>query len=442
MKKKISTIQILRAVSQLVFLFILPALVGLAFGEMKALYIGIINGTLSFTSILSSFGILIALIPITMLFGRFFCGWVCAFGALNDLIYAVSQKIFKMKFKVSPRLDSVLKYIKYIILVFIIVVIWTLSSTVFDSLSPWSAFGNITDIPDALTEYSIGFIVLAVVMVGALFIERFFCRYLCPLGAVLAVLSRFRLFNISKPGGKCEKCRICTNNCAMGIELYKTDKVISGECINCFKCLDACPRNNTQASIYGEDINPTLASAAAITIFTGVYAGTSMINGLIGSLDTSKYTTTQSTDSESSESSSTANYYNNSQSSTSTQGNGSTTSSAAGNTTDSSSSSSEQSTASSTTSTDVTYKDGTYTGTARGYHPGLTVSVTVTNGKIAKIEITSHNESKGFYERAFSVVPQEIIDEQSTSVDAVSGATRSSNGIMNAVANALQNAKA
>lgn len=427
MKKKVSIVQLLRALSQLVFLFVLPALVGLAFGQMKTMYSMIINGTITTTEMVTRFAVLFALVPITIFLGRFFCGWICSFGALNDFVFAISQRVFKTKFRIRPRVDGVLKYLKYIILAFIIVVIWTMGSTTFDNLSPWTSLEALTDFPSSITENVIGFIILALVVVGAFFIERFFCRYLCPLGAVLSLLSRFRLFNISKPRTKCGACRICTNNCPMGIEMYKTDKITSGECINCFKCLSVCPRKNTEASICGEEINPTLASAVAITVFTGIYSVTNMVSGLIGRESVTNVAATQSitTSSVKSGAGTTSNTSNNSN-----------------NTVSAETTSSTNITTTSQTETADTYKDGTYTGTARGYKPGLTVSVTVSNGKVSDIEITSHNESKGFYEEPFEVVPQEIIDSQSTKVDAVSGATRSSVGIMNAVANALQGAKA
>jgi uncharacterized protein with FMN-binding domain len=86
------------------------------------------------------------------------------------------------------------------------------------------------------------------------------------------------------------------------------------------------------------------------------------------------------------------------------------------------------------------YKDGTYTGQATGYRPGLEVSVTVKNNKIENIQIINSNDTPRFFSRAANAVPQEIIDNQSVQVDAVSRATRSSNGIMEAVSNALSNA--
>lgn len=86
------------------------------------------------------------------------------------------------------------------------------------------------------------------------------------------------------------------------------------------------------------------------------------------------------------------------------------------------------------------YSDGTYEGEASGYAPNIKVDVVVSNSKISDIQITSHNETPGFYEKAFEQVPSEIIKSQSTKVDTVSGATYSSVGIINAVNNALKGA--
>jgi uncharacterized protein with FMN-binding domain len=86
-------------------------------------------------------------------------------------------------------------------------------------------------------------------------------------------------------------------------------------------------------------------------------------------------------------------------------------------------------------------KDGTYSGEAQGYRPGLTVSVVVKDGAVASIEVTGHNEvNKRFYSRPISIVPQEIIDSQTTDVDTVTGSTCTSAGIINAVNNALSKA--
>ena len=83
-------------------------------------------------------------------------------------------------------------------------------------------------------------------------------------------------------------------------------------------------------------------------------------------------------------------------------------------------------------------KDGTYEGEATGYKPGLTVSVTIKDNVISSIKITDHNEENSrYYAKAMDTVPGEIIDNQSLDVDAVTGATFTSIGIINAVNDAL-----
>lgn len=86
-------------------------------------------------------------------------------------------------------------------------------------------------------------------------------------------------------------------------------------------------------------------------------------------------------------------------------------------------------------------RDGTYTGTAQGFRPGLTVSVVVKDNRIASVAVISHNEvNQRFYGRAMQVMPQRIVGQQSLAVDTVAGATRTSRGIIDATRSALRKA--
>lgn len=86
------------------------------------------------------------------------------------------------------------------------------------------------------------------------------------------------------------------------------------------------------------------------------------------------------------------------------------------------------------------YKDGTYSGSGSGFSGTLQVSVQISNDVITSITVTSHNETQGFADRAIEEMPSKILSNQSTSVDVISGATYTSNGIINAVNNALSKA--
>lgn len=390
MVKKIKKIQIFRHIVQAILFFLLPGLYMLAFSEFKKIYEMIIDGNFHFIQNFPSLTEFITVIVLTILLGRFFCGWFCAFGTYNDWIHLISKNIFKINFQVNDKVDSILKYVKYVILLILLIVVCTMGSNIFNNTSPWDAFAQITDFSYVLSQLTIGFILLLLITIGAFFVERFFCRYLCPLGAIFTIFSKISIFKISKPNDKCGKCSICTNNCSMGLPLYKVNAARGGECINCLKCVDVCPRKNTQANVLGEDINPALASSVAIATFAGVYGFNNFASTVL---------------------------------------------------TDSGLASTSSVVASSVNSPSEKYKDGTYTGTGTGFRGGTTkVSVIISNGKISSITTVSHQDTPDFYERVINTITKKIISTQSTSVDTISGATYSSKGIIEAVQDALNQA--
>ncbi|OOM82226.1 putative electron transport protein YccM [Clostridium puniceum] len=392
MNKKIKKSQVLRHVIQFILFLTLPGLYAMTFSEVKTVYQIIIKGNFNFIQAFPSLVEFTAVMVLTIVMGRWFCGWLCAFGAYNDLVYFISKKIFKSKFKVDEKVDSILKYAKYVILVLIIIISWTIGSSILESTSPWDAFGQITDISNIFSSLLIGLILLVLITIGAAFIERFFCRYLCPLGAIFSIISKIGIVKINKPKADCGKCRACTINCSMGLNLYKVDEVRGGDCINCLKCTEVCPRSNANVNILGQDVNQNLAGSVAMATILGVYG--------LSNFGANALTNSGVISNQTGISSSTA------------------------------------------LNSAAEYKDGTYTGSGIGFKGRTTkVSVTIADGKIIKIETLSYGDDRQYYEKAGDGVTKSIISKQSTLVDTVSGATYSSKGIMSAVANALNQAK-
>jgi len=392
--KKNTVLQLSRVLIQIMFFILLPSLYIQTLNGIKQIYLAVINQSFGST-LLPQLIEVIAIIPITILLGRFFCGWMCGFGSFTDFIYLISRKVFKNKFKVNKQVDKLLKYIKYVVLIVLIVAVWNLNITILNTASPWDVFGMLVTIgrmPDfsyVIANLLIGFIIFIGILMGSALIERFFCRYLCPMGAVFAIVSKLRIGKIVKPRDKCGNCRICTNNCAMGIPLYETDVINSAECINCMKCVTACPRGNASYAIASNDVRPLLVSAVSVAVILGSYYSVDLAVNAAGNNFT---TISQTTDQ--------------------------------------------------LTSVNKLYNDGTYEGTGTGFRRATTtVSVTIKNDKITNISTVSYGDDKPFYDRAYTNVSQEIISDQSSDVDAVSGATFSSNGIMEAVADALSQAK-
>lgn len=476
--KKINKIKVFRLIVQVLSFALLPYLFSLTFSELKQVYKILVIDKANLITILPQFVETFVIIGVTVLLGRFFCGWLCAFGSVNDFLYALAGKLIKKRLRLHPMVDMALKSLKFIILIFIIAAIWTKGNSIYNAYNPWDAFAGLLDFPQVFYDYTIGIIVLSFIFIGAMLVERFFCRYLCPLGAIFVPISALRILRIGKPTDKCGSCRECTKACSMGILMYKTNKVNSCECINCYKCVDACPRANANAAIGGLKLDPVLAGSFAVSAFVGIYSASGL------ELPTSQVATKAAVSSaitptpglmladRSSESpalitpsnqititpsqaSERANTHkppvavaaepNDKKTSTIAlpiQGNNTAAQSVA-----------IPSTVPKIAPTDkpITniaipvpknnkYKDGTYIGTGRGYRPGLQVSVTVKNDRILSVQILSDNETPAYANRPFSVVPQSIISSQSVKVNAVSGATRTSEGIKQAVADALSKA--
>lgn len=234
--------------------------------------------------------------------------------------------------------------------------------------------GNFSIISSAIP--TVGFAVLLAIVVGSLFVERFFCRYLCPLGALFAVVSRKRFYKIRRQSDSCTNCGLCTRACSMGIRIPEKNAVMSGECIQCMQCLSICPRESLSASPAGAIAGT--AAAAAI-------GGTVIVGNLISFPVTETISDQQVTEKRE-------------------KGD---------------------------------YKDGVYTGVGEGFRGTTEVQVTVEDGYIADITILSFRDDREFFHKAQSAVINAILTEQTADVSTVSGATFSSNSIMDAVADAL-----
>lgn len=397
-KKKQVTKYARIAVQIICFLFI-PSLFINIFQSMKNIFIGIIEQSATLTSLLPDIILLLTVSIVTALAGRFFCGWMCAFGSMGDLIYGIRKKIMKRNIAISKTLDMILKSIKYLLLFGILIFVWGLQVvTVPSGVNPWDLFGILLSIGNwsSITELIQGWIVasllLLVIILGSFIVERFFCRYLCPLGAYFSIISSIRPFLIVKQKQECGACSLCTKKCNMGIDLNKVDKVHSGECINCMACINHCPRANAHYEIADANVNGAVAGATSCAMVLGaVYLGSFLNEHLNSSYENTNLTIANTAQ---------------------------------------------------TTSTNEALKDGTYEGTGTGFRGNTTVSVTVSAGIITDIKIISTNDDSQYIHKAFRQIRSDIITTQTPNVDTVSGATYSSNGVIEAVSNALAEAGA
>ena len=198
-----------------------------------------------------AFSVVGYLAALGLLVGRFICGWLCLFGLIQELLY----KIPLPKLKVPKKLDRVLRYLKYavlLILVFLLPFFWRSELGVGEPffckyLCPVGTLEG--GVPLVLLQEQLksaaGFLfrwkfaLMALVLLSSVYIHRPFCKYLCPLGAFYALFQKVSVLRLKLDGEKCVSCGKCEKTCPMGVAVTRDPN--SAECIRCGACVRACP---------------------------------------------------------------------------------------------------------------------------------------------------------------------------------------------------------
>ena len=215
------------------------------YGAIESLYAILISGSLLQKIYIGTFLLLGITVLIAVLFRRSFCGLLCPFGALQELFARIGHKIWKKRPIIPIKADSVLRYLKYLVLVLTTVMAWRLGRLWVTSFDPYAAYGHITAIPETLAEDPlsiIGFILLGVTVAGSFVYDRFFCKYLCPAGALYAIIGKISPTKVVRDKSVCINCNLCSQACPMNINVAEIEQVNSAECINCNECVAVCPK--------------------------------------------------------------------------------------------------------------------------------------------------------------------------------------------------------
>jgi ferredoxin len=196
----------------------------------------------------------LAAILLTLFLGRFFCGFACPVGAINQFTGWLGRRGFHAAARVEANRRRRSQNLKYYFLVFLLALalMGTVQTGLIDPLPLLHRSVNLALAPLAdnrlgvlsaaprfyASAWLIGVVFMAIVGLN-LVIPRFFCRFLCPLGALFGLLSRYAPWRIGKTGGKCGDCRICEEYCEGACR--PSGVFIGSECVMCLNCLDRCP---------------------------------------------------------------------------------------------------------------------------------------------------------------------------------------------------------
>ena len=219
-------------------------------GAVGACPLGSLQNALGSQPHSAAFYVIGILMLYALLLGRFICGFLCPFGLVQELLYKI--KTPKLK---KSKVTRILSYLKYVILVYFVIIVpvfyilYSEYGTQVPAFCKYICPAGILEGALLLTPFedkpyisNLGplftwkFCLFVGIIIGSIFIFRFFCRFLCPLGALYGLFNHFSVFGIKLEKSKCTDCGLCISKCKVDIR-----HVNDHECINCGECIEVCP---------------------------------------------------------------------------------------------------------------------------------------------------------------------------------------------------------
>ena len=234
--------------------------------------------------------LLITFLSISFVFRKAFCSWLCPVGTISEYLWRAGQKLFRRNFHLPRWGDVPLRGLKYLLLGFFV---WAVSSMAVDELAAFMAspYGVIADVK-MLNFFrhlgETGAIVLAVLVVASLFIQNFWCRYLCPYGALLGITSLFSPARIRRNPDSCIDCAKCAKVCPSALPVDKLVTIKSAECTGCLECVAVCPAQDT-LSLSLPGIPGLIPRAPRIPLWAMAASIAALFFGMVGFAKTAGY---------------------------------------------------------------------------------------------------------------------------------------------------------
>lgn len=212
------------------------------FGGVVTIYQFVTSGTFVSKIHQSAFVLMIVGFLMALLFGPVFCGWVCPLGTVQEWFASLGRKLFKKRrynHFIPAKIDRPLRYLRYGVLAWVLYMTATSGTLIFAEYDPYFALFNFWS-----SEVAVGgLVVLGLTLAGSLFVERPWCKYACPYGAVLGLTNLFRVFSIRRTASTCKLDLACDITCPMNINVSAKTIVRDHQCISCLECTSEarCP---------------------------------------------------------------------------------------------------------------------------------------------------------------------------------------------------------
>lgn len=220
--------------------------------------------------------ILMAALTIGLLARKGFCGWICPVGFASHLAQWLGGRL-KILFHIPAWSASILSSLKYLLLgFFLYVIVWNMDVAAITSFlqTPYNLAADAKMLQFFFAPTSLTLAILIFLVAISFVLANFWCRFLCPYGALLGLLAYFSPLRVNRDPDSCIGCQKCDRQCPGGIKVSQKQTVRSPECIGCIECVAVCPKKDclTLQGPAGKKVAAWLLPVLTVVIFLGFWA--------------------------------------------------------------------------------------------------------------------------------------------------------------------------
>ncbi len=184
-----------------------------------------------------------AFVLMSLLLKKSFCSWLCPVGTFSEYLWKLGRKVFGRNLRLPRWADIPLRGLKYLLLGFFVFIIGAMSAEAIQDFMA-TPYGLIADVKMLNFFRDIGetaAIVIGLLVLLSMLVQNFWCRYLCPYGALMGIASLFSPLKIRRDADACIDCGKCARACPSGLQVDRMVQIRTVECTACMACVAACP---------------------------------------------------------------------------------------------------------------------------------------------------------------------------------------------------------
>ena len=219
--------------------------------------------------------LLMAFLLISLLLRKAFCSWLCPVGTLSEALWRVGRNIFRKTWTLPRWLDIPLRSLKYVLLALFLYAVGSMSAEAIAAFlqGPYGLVADVKMLNFFRKLTTGGAITIGFLMLASVFVQNFWCRYLCPYGALMGLVSLLSPVRIRRDPDPCIDCGKCAKACPSVLPVDQLVQIRSAECTGCMACVAVCPAEGALALTLPQRrrVPGWAVAAATVLIFVSVY---------------------------------------------------------------------------------------------------------------------------------------------------------------------------